>query len=456
MIIRLVFYFLVILILWSWVSLIFNVYVYRTLFLIFFMVFILFLYPGGFIVSELNFIDTFSITLILLRCFVTLLMLYSRYKVKRFDENFKFYYLLIIVLLFFLVLSFITKDLLMFYFYFEVSLLPTLIIIIGWGYQPERLQAGVYFIFYTLFASLPLLLLINYLFYEGGNLVFYVSIFNLMKNYIKGGIFFYLGVFLIGTLAFLVKLPIYFGHLWLPKAHVEAPVAGSMILAGVLLKLGGYGILRTINYISVLSIKFSHFLMGLRLARIIFVGILCTRLNDFKALVAYSSVAHIAIVICGLFRFYLWGWIGSFLIMVRHGISSSGLFCIVNLYYERTVSRRFYVNKGMLLLFPVFSLFLFMFRAANIAAPPTINLVSEIFLIVRILSYDKLMLLFFPIGSFLGAVFTLFMFSYSQHGAIYNTIYSLVFPSIREYHILLTHLIPINLIVLNCDLFILL
>src|SRR3954467_8021017 len=109
--------------------------------------------------------------------------------------------------------------------------------------------------------------------------------------------------------------------------------------------------------------------------------------------------------------------------ILRHGVSSSGLFCIVNIYYERTSSRSFFVNKGMLLLFPIFALFLFLLRAANIAAPPTINLISEIFLMVRILGFDKIMLLVFPLGSFLGAVFTLYIFSYSQHGQVYYNIY---------------------------------
>jgi NADH-ubiquinone oxidoreductase chain 4 len=139
--------------------------------------------------------------------------------------------------------------------------------------------------------------------------------------------------------------------------------------------------------------------------------------------------------------------------ILRHGVSSSGLFCIVNIYYERTSSRSFFVNKGMLLLFPIFALFLFLLRAANIAAPPTINLISEIFLMVRILGFDKIMLLVFPLGSFLGAVFTLYIFSYSQHGQVYYNIYGLSIPSIREYHTLMLHVIPLNLVVLNAGIF---
>jgi NADH-ubiquinone oxidoreductase chain 4 len=108
-----------------------------------------------------------------------------------------------------------------------------------------------------------------------------------------------------GSLAFLVKLPIYFGHLWLPKAHVEAPVAGSIILAGVLLKLGGYGLTRLILVTIYWAQHVNFYLVGIRLIRMVYVGFLCVRLNDFKALVAYSSVAHMAIVVRGLFSGYL-------------------------------------------------------------------------------------------------------------------------------------------------------
>jgi len=294
--------------------------------------------------------------------------------------------------------------------------------------------------------SIPLLLLI--LRFKGKSFIFYERTVSLRSR-----IFLVRFFILSGLTAFLIKIPIFFVHLWLPKAHVEAPVAGSIILAAVLLKLGGYGIIRIINFLIFYFIKVRIYIYRLGLLRIIFVGAICCRLNDIKALVAYSSVAHIAMVICGCVSLTKWGLIGAFIILIAHGLRSSGLFCIVNIYYERSLRRRIYLNKGLIILFPLFTFLVFLLCAANIAAPPSINLLSEIILIVRIIKIDIFIILIFPLGSFLGAVFTLFLFSFTQHGNLYFSNYRFRLSSFREYHILILHIIPLNYIFLNSSLF---
>lgn len=156
--------------------------------------------------------------------------------------------------------------------------------------------------------------------------------------------------------AFVVKLPMFIVHLWLPKAHVEAPVAGSMVLAGVLLKLGGYGLLRVSGIFIRVANRFSWFWVSLGVIGGVLVRLICLRQTDIKALIAYSSVAHMGLVLAGIRTLGVWGARGAVVVMVGHGLCSSGLFCLANVVYERLGSRRLYIRKGLLNFIPSIAL----------------------------------------------------------------------------------------------------
>jgi len=388
-------------------------------------------------------LDVLSFGLILLSFWICALIIMSRRGVYFIKLNYNYFLFNIIFLLFILLLTFSSINLFLFYVFFERRLIPTLFLILGWGYQPERLQAGLYLLFYTLFASLPLLI---GLFYIINN--FYSLNFIFIKEFQIDNFLLYL--FLV--FAFLVKIPIFLVHLWLPKAHVEAPVSGSMILAGVLLKLGGYGLIRIFSLIINVSLKFNFFWVVLRLVGGFLVRLVCLRQIDLKALVAYSSVAHIRLVIGGLMVLLRWGWGFSYSLMIAHGLCSSGLFYLVNLTYERLGRRSLLINKGLLNFMPRISIWWFLLCSRNIAAPPSLNLIGEIGLLNRILSWSCYSIILLILVSFFSAVYSLYLYSFSQHGKFNNRNYSFSFALNREYLVLILHWLPVNLLFLKSEL----
>nr|YP_010883256.1 NADH dehydrogenase subunit 4 [Pylorgus porrectus]WIF28481.1 NADH dehydrogenase subunit 4 [Pylorgus porrectus] len=380
--------------------------------------------------------DLVSYWLILLSIWITGLMMMASYKIKMTHTNSEFMFVLVMMFLF-LLMCFSCSNLFLYYLWFESSMIPILFLIYGWGYQPERMVAGMYLIFYTLFASFPLLLCIFYIYSNTGSLF----MFNMSSN-----MNFYIYISLL--LAFLVKMPMFFTHFWLPKAHVEAPVSGSMILAGVLLKLGGYGLYRVLVlmkdyfYYNVVFIVIS--LIGS-----VVVGLLCLCQVDMKSMIAYSSVSHMGLVIGGLMAYNYLGFWGSLVMMLGHGLCSSGLFALANIIYERSYSRSIMLNKGLMIIMPTMSMFSFLLLINNMSSPPSLNLLGELFLMMSLMSWSSYTLPFLAFSSFICCGYSVYLYSILNHGRLYDGVKYYFYGVVREYLLLLNHWVPLNVLFLK-------
>jgi NADH-quinone oxidoreductase subunit M len=273
---------------------------------------------------------------------------------------------------------FLALDLVLFYIFWEAMLVPMFLLIAVWG-GPERRYASIKFFLYTLAGSTLLLVAIIAFYKAGGT-------FSIPELTEKTYSFrFQYWVFLAMSLAFAIKVPMFPFHTWLPAAHVEAPTAGSVLLASILLKMGAYGFLRfCLPMTPDASIYFAPMMIAFSVASILYGGFVALGQKDMKKLIAYSSVAHMGFVTLGIFLFSLRGFQGALMVMLNHGITTGGLFMMVGAIYERSHSREIVNNMGLGKYLPAYMFFFGLFALSSLGFPGTNSFVGELLVLIGV------------------------------------------------------------------------
>ena len=364
-------------------------------------------------------VDGISILLVLLTALLSPLCVLCSW--KAIDSRVKAFMSLILLVEGAMIVVFSAMDLFLFFMLWEVTMIPMYFLIILWG-GPDRIAAGLKFVLYSLTGSLLLLVGILGLYVEGGHTF---DILTLTQQTYEPTVQHW--IFLAFFLAFAIKLPMIPFHSWLPDAHSEAPTAGSVILAGVLLKMGGYGFLRfCLPILPESSLAFAPFISWLSVAAILYGGYLALAQSDLKKLVAYSSISHMGFVTLGIFTFSSEGIQGAVLQMFNHGITTGALFLAVGQLYDRTHSRLIADYGGLHQPMPRFVAFLCVFSVASFGLPGAANFIGE-FLVLVGTSYKSFVLVLLAMGGIvLAAAYMLWMLQRVALGKVSTPVVALL------------------------------